>query len=195
MIGSAISITTLPSTTIIIMPAQRSSLLQSLSSASEATRRQQYEANVNRSRVRFNRTGRAYSRGSSYIPYPLLEDVYNRSNHAVTEDDDFADLGLNDFVSAQRRIAHHQLNRRRERLTVREHGLLGRPLEEWDEAEGSDEASGVIETCMSYSAAVGIQGLERDIIMQDDVSLVFFLDRVLDLCLFIDRGVVQPDVG
>ena len=153
------------------MPAQRSSLLQSLSSSSEAARRQQYEASVNRSRVRFNRTGRAYSRGSSFIPYPLLEDVYNCSNHAVTEDDDFADLGLNDFVSAQRRIASHQLNRRRDRLNVRERGLLGRPLEDWDQEEGSDETSGVIETCMSYASAVGVQSVERDIIMQDDVSL------------------------
>ena len=97
--------------------------------------------------------------------------MYNRSNHAVTEDDDFADLGLNDFVSAQRRIASHQLNRRRDRLNVRERGLLGRPLEEWDPEEGSDEASGVIETCMSYASAVGIQSMERDIVMQDDVSL------------------------
>ena len=154
------------------MPAQRSSLLQSLSSASEATRRQQYEASVNRSRVRFNRTGWAYSRGSTFIPYPLLEDVYNRSNHAVTEDDDFADLGLNDFVSAQCQIAQHQLNRRRECLTVRERGLLSRPLEDWDQEEGSDEASGVIETCMSYTAAVNVQGMERDIVMQDNVRLL-----------------------
>ena len=102
------------------MPAQRSSLLQSLSSASEATRHQQYEASVNWSRVRFNCTGQAYSCGSTFIPYPLLKDVYNRSNHAVTEDNDFADLGLNDFVSAQRRIAQHQLNCRRERLNIRE---------------------------------------------------------------------------
>ena len=177
------------------MPAQRSSLLQSLSSASEATRRQQYEASVNRSRVRFNRTGRAYSRGSTFIPYPLLEDVYNRSNHAVTEDDDFADLGLNDFVSAQRRIAQHQLNRRRERLTVRERGLLSRPLEDWDSEEGSDEASGVIETCMSYTAAVSVQGVERDIVMQDEVSFVLLFDHCLGLSSFVDRGVVQSDVG
>ena len=177
------------------MPAQRSSLLQSLSSSSEAARRQQYEASVNRSRVRFNRTGRAYSRGSSFVPYPLLEDVYNRSNHAVTEDDDFADLGLNDFVSAQRRIAQHQLNRRRECLTVRERGLLSRPLEDWDNEEGSDEASGVIETCMSYTAAVNVQGMERDIVMQDDVSFVVSSLLLELILLFIDRGVVPSDVG
>ena len=102
------------------MPAQHSSLLQSLSSASEATRRQQYEASINRSCVHFNRTGRAYSCGSTFVPYPLLEDLYNRSNHAVTEDDDFADLGLNDFVSAQRRITQHQLNHHSARLNIRE---------------------------------------------------------------------------
>ena len=151
------------------MPAQRSSLLQSLSSASEATRRQQYEASINWSRVHFNRPGRAYSRGSTFIPYPLLEDVYNRSNHAVTEDDDFADLGLNDFVSAQRRIAQHQLNRRCERLNVRERGLLGRPLEDWDKEEGSDEVSRIINTCMSYTASVGVQGVECDIVMMEEV--------------------------
>ena len=154
---------------------QHSSLLQSLSSSSETTRHQQYKASVNWSRVRFNRTGRAYSRGSAFIPYPLLEDVYNQSNHAVTEDDNFADLGLNDFVSAQRWIAQHQLNRRRERLTIRERGLLSHPLEDWDPEEGSDEASGVIETCISYTAVISVQGMERDIAMQDEVHFVIFL--------------------
>ena len=47
---------------------------------------------------------------------------------------------------------------------------MSRPLEEWDQEEGSDEASGIIETCMSYTAAVSVQGMERDIAMQDDGS-------------------------
>ena len=48
---------------------------------------------------------------------------------------------------------------------------MGRPLEDWDQEEGSDEASGVIETCMSYTVTVGIQGMECDIAMQDEVHL------------------------
>ena len=147
------------------MPAQHSSLLQSLSSTSEATRRQQYEASINQSHVRFNRTGRAYSQGLTFIPYPLFEDVYNHSNHAITKDDNFTDLGRNNFVSAQCWITQHQVNRRHRRLNVREHRLLSHPLEDWDQEEGSDEASGVIDTCMSYTAAVGVQGVEWDIAM------------------------------
>ena len=107
------------------MPAFQDSLLQSLSSSLEATLHRKYEASVNCSHVQFNHTGCAYSHGSPSVPYPLIEDVYNRSNHTVIKDNDFADLGLNDFVSTQRRIAQHQLNRRSVRLDVQEHGLLG----------------------------------------------------------------------
>ena len=168
------------------MPAQCSSLLQSLSSTSEATHHQQYEASVSHSQVRFNQTGRAYSWGLTFIPHPLLEDVYNRSNHAITEDDDFTDLGLNDFVSAQHRIAQHQLNCHSTQLNIREQGLLSHPLEDWDQEEGSDEASGVIDTCMSYTVAVGVQGMERDIVMSDEVCLSSFSLLVFGLMMFVD---------
>ena len=96
------------------------------------------------------------------------------------EDDDFANLGLNDFMSSQRWIAQHQLNRRRAQLNVREQGLLGHPLEDWDQEEGSDEASGVVDTCMSYVVAVGVQGVERDIVMQDEVCYIVFPFWCLD---------------
>ena len=38
-------------------------------------------------------------------PYPSYEDVYIRSNNHCPDLDEFQDLGLNDFLVAQRRVA------------------------------------------------------------------------------------------
>ena len=43
----------------------------------------------------------------SYSPYPSVEEVHTQSNTAVPDDDTFEDLGLNDFIVAQCRIARH----------------------------------------------------------------------------------------
>ena len=173
------------------MPANQNSLLQSLSSSSEATLCHQYEVNINQSHVWYNHTGRAYSSGLSYIPYPLIEDVYNQSNHTVTKDDDFTDLGLNNFISARCRIAQHQLNCHCESLNVWERGLLGQLLKDWDQDEGSDKMSGVIDMCMSYTTSVGIQGAKWDIVMMEAVCLSFCLWLVWDWWHW-EQGVTYP---
>ena len=38
-------------------------------------------------------------------PYPQYEDIYTRSSSLDIHDEEFADLGLNDFLVAQRRVA------------------------------------------------------------------------------------------
>ena len=42
-------------------------------------------------------------------PYPSYEDVYLRSNMSNPGSDEFQDLGLNDFLVAQRRVARRKL--------------------------------------------------------------------------------------
>ena len=44
-------------------------------------------------------------------PYPSYEDVYLRSNMSNPGSDEFQDLGLNDFLVAQRRVARRKLER------------------------------------------------------------------------------------
>ena len=64
--------------------------------------------------------------------------------------------------------------------------MLSRPLEDGDQEEGSDEALGVIDTCMSYTATVSVQGVEQDIAMQDEVHLSSSSWLVSGLMVFVD---------
>ena len=157
------------------MPAQHSSLLESLSSSSEATRRLQYEASILCSAACFNHTGCAFACGSNYVPYPLLEEVYNHSNHAVNDDDDFADLGVNDFISAQHRIASHRLHCHHGRMNQQEAGLLGHGLEDWDPSEENNVMAGVMEMSMGCAVSISMLGVENDMITNQRVYLSFCL--------------------
>jgi len=92
------------------MPAQRT--FTSISSASQATLQQQYERVLQRSAVGFNVCGRMYAcRGGEL--HLTIKEVLNRSNTAVPDDDEFEDLGLNDFIMAHRQIASHCVGHRR----------------------------------------------------------------------------------
>jgi len=50
--------------------------------------------------------------------YPTIEEVHNQSNTAVPDDDEFEDLGLNNFIMAQHLIACHHVGCRREFMSV-----------------------------------------------------------------------------
>jgi len=105
------------------MPAYRSSMA-SISSSSEAHLRRQYKLDVQRVSNSYNSGGRVFARGLGSNPYPDVRDLYNRSNTAVPDDNMFEDVGLNDFVLCQRRIARHQLRRRRDYMSVHQQGLI-----------------------------------------------------------------------
>ena len=97
--SSSYKATPLP-TLIIIMPAQRNAYQSIASSGSFVMRASLHN------RDRFSSAGDDLSR-----PYPSYEDVYLRSNMSNPGSDEFQDLGLNDFLVAQRRVARQKLGR------------------------------------------------------------------------------------
>ena len=160
------------------MPAQRT--FSSISSASQASLQQQYERVLQRSAVGYNVHGRMYARRGGDL-YPTIEEVLNRSNTAVPDDDEFEDLGLNDFIMAQRRIACHRVGRRREFMSTHTRGLIARGLEEWDVED--EPHSGEVEVSIAYAASVGMAAIESD---------VMIVERVCILILLVIRNVDLP---
>jgi len=142
------------------MPAQRNTVSSLASSSSQTSLRRQYDAALATASLHHNTHARSFARGShGVVPYPDIEDVFNRSNSAVVEDDDFSDLGLNDFFLVQRRIARHKLRRFGRRANEGQRGLIDRGLQDWDQGEpGSTE----IETSMMYTASVATTLMEMD---------------------------------
>jgi len=148
------------------MPSQRT--FTSISSASQSALRQQYEHVLQCLAVGYNVRGRMYARGGGDL-YPTIEETLNRSNTAVPDDDEFEDLGLNDFIMAQRRIASHRLRRRREFMSVHTRGLISRGIEEWD--VDYEPHSGEVEVSIAYAAAIGMAAVESDVMITDRVSV------------------------
>ena len=58
-----------------------------------------------------NRDHFSSARDDLSCPYPSYKDVYLRSNMSNPGSDEFQDLGLNDFLVAQRRVARRKLER------------------------------------------------------------------------------------
>jgi len=141
------------------MPAQCNTV-SSLASSSQASLCCQYDAALATTSLHHNTHLRSYARGSHGVtPYPDIEDVFNRSNSAVVEDDDFSDIGLNDFLLAQRRIACHKLRRHRRRANEGQRGLIDRGLQDWDQGEPESQQ---IEALMMYTASVATTLMEMD---------------------------------
>jgi len=160
------------------MPAQRT--FSSISSASQASLQQQYKRVLQRSAVGYNVCGRMYARGGRE-PYSTIEKVLNRSNTAVPDDDEFEDLGLNNFIMAQRQIANHRVGRRREFMSVHTRGLISCGLEEWDMDEPH---SGEVEVSVAYAAAIGMAAIESDVMMSDRVCIFIWFFIVCRLLIF-----------
>jgi len=142
------------------MPAQRNTVSSLASSSSQASLRCQYDAALINASLHHNVHLRSYARGShGVVLYPNIEDVFNRSNSAVVEDDDFSDIGLNDFFPAQRRIARHKLHRFGRRANEGQRGLIDRGLQDWDQGEPENQQ---IEASMMYTASVATTLMEMD---------------------------------
>jgi len=130
------------------MPAQRNTVSSLASSSSQASLRRQYDTALATASLHHNVHLQSYARGSHGVaPYPDIEDVFNRPNSAVVEDDDFSDIGLNDFLLAQRKIAHHKLRRHGRRANEGQHGLIDHALQDWDQGEPESQQ---IEASMMY---------------------------------------------
>ena len=118
--------------------------------------------------------------------YPTIEETLNRSNTTVPDDDEFEDLGLNDFIMARRRIAGHRLRHRREFMSIHTHGLISRGIEEWDMEY--EPHSGEVEVSIVYAAAIGMAAMESDVMMNDRVcvsSLILITSVFISSCRWI----------
>ena len=85
-------------------------------------------------------------------PYPSYEDVYLRSNMSNPGSDEFQDLGLNDFLVAQRQVARRKLERLQ--LTPYQGFLFSRGVQpHWEQREPYNV---VLEASIGYAASCGI---------------------------------------
>jgi len=101
--------------------------------------------------------------------YPTIEEVLNCSNTTVPDDDEFEDLGLNDFIMAQRQIASHHVGRRRDFMSIHTRGLIACGVEEWDMED--EPHSGEVEVLIAYAAVIGMAAIESDVMMSDWVCV------------------------
>ena len=85
-------------TSSIIMPAQRNAYQSIASSGSFVMRASLH-----------NRDRFSSARDDLSCPYPSYEDFYLHSNTSNPGSDEFQDLGLNDFLVAQRQVARQKL--------------------------------------------------------------------------------------
>jgi len=139
----------------------------------------QYHADLAIVSINFNPSAQHFSRGShGSIPYPSSEDIFLHSNHAVNEDDDFADISLPDFFHVQSRVARHRFRRFRNRMNVGQRGLFGRRLEDMEGLGDSSDTP--IKVATSFTASVGMALYENDVEMEDRVR-ISCLDILLPL--------------
>jgi len=112
--------------------------------------------------------------------------VHNQSNTAVPDDNKFEDLGLNDFIMAQRLIAHHCVGHRRDFMSVHTHGLISCGIEDWDMED--EHHSSEVEVSISYAVVIGMAAIESDIMLSDRVSdliglMISVLKFLIDDCI------------
>ena len=175
------------------MPAQRNSSSSSSSSTpavflqfssltlpapvwSRAANRKQFDTGVADTARTFNLTCQTYARGSyAFTPYLTNEEVFLHSSSAINNDNEFDDLLISDFLIAQCHIAWHCHRRFRNWMNEAERALFGRALECIDDDVDVEWTSIVVSTAFTSSVAMGL--LERNIALEDRVSLVYlFID-------------------
>ena len=149
----------------ISMPA-----IRSISSASNAALCEQYERNLNQSRVHYNTNGCQYARGVGYTPYPELEDVFIRSNGVDVSEESFEELGLSDYIIVQQRIGRNRFDQWRNVMNAHQRDVLFRGLEPWDKDE---EYSKVLEASLVYLSAIGVMLFEQQYLTEDQVSICY----------------------
>ena len=85
-------------------------------------------------------------------PYPSYEDVYLCSNTSNPGSDEFQDLGLNDFLVAQRRVARRKLEHLQ--LTPYQGSFFSRGVQpHWEQRE---PYNAVLEASIGYAASCGV---------------------------------------
>ena len=94
-------------------------------------------------------------------PYPRYEDIYARSSSHDIHDEEFADLGLNNFLVAQRWVARQKLECLQ--LTPHQGSLLSRGVQpHWEQQE---PYNAVLEASIGYTVSCSI------VVMDEAASL------------------------
>ena len=128
-------------TSIITMPAQGNTYQSIASSGSFVMRASLH-----------NRDRFSSARDDLSHPYPSYEDVYLCSNTSNPSSDEFQDLGLNDFLVAQRRVARRKLEHLQ--LTPYQGSLFSRGVQpHWEQQE---PYNAVLEASIGYTASCSV---------------------------------------
>ncbi|KAF9643678.1 hypothetical protein BDM02DRAFT_3191315 [Thelephora ganbajun] len=121
----------------------------------------------------WNATTIAHARGSRHHPYPPPSSVFTRANTAENCDEDFSDLGVNDFVLSHKVTARRKLERLQGSVFAR--SLLERGT--YHAMEGIEVYNGPIEVSMGYTSAVGVMLAEEIALTNDVVGAVSVTTR------------------
>ena len=135
------SYTAKPPPIFFIMPAQRNAYQSIASSGSFVMRASLH-----------NRDRFSSARDDLSHPYPSYKDVYLRSNTSNPGSDEFQDLGLNDFLVAQRRVARRKLEHLQ--LTPFQGSLFSRGVQpHWEQRE---PYNAILEASIGYAVLCGV---------------------------------------
>ena len=100
-------------------------------------------------------------------PYPSYEDVYLHSNMSNPGSDEFQDLGLNDFLVAQRRVARRKLEHLQ--LTPYQGSLFSRGIQpHWEQWEPYNV---VLEASIRYAASCGVVIMDEVVDLNERVDV------------------------
>ena len=99
-----------------------------------------------------NRDGFTSACNDLTCPYLCYEDIYAWSSSSDVHDEEFTDLGLNDFLVAQRRVARRKLEHLQ--LTPHQGSLLSQGVQpHWEQRE---PYNAVLEASIGYTASCGV---------------------------------------
>ncbi|KAF9653295.1 hypothetical protein BDM02DRAFT_3125740 [Thelephora ganbajun] len=121
----------------------------------------------------WNATTLAHARGTHMHPYPPPSSVWTRANTTENCDEDFSDLGVNDFVLSHKVTTHRKLEHLQG--SVFAHSLLERGM--YHAMEGIEVYNGPIEVSMGYTSLVGMMLAEEIALTNDMVGAVSITTR------------------
>src|SRR5258708_15614458 len=114
-------------------------------------------ASSNREASSFNLDRFQVARNDATRPYPSETDVYRRSTIHNPDDDGFFDVGLHDFLVANRRVARRRLDRLS--LTLHQSGLLSRGAQH--RLDPREPYNMVLEASLGYAASCSVAAFDE----------------------------------
>src|SRR5258708_22321102 len=130
----------------------------------------------NREASSFNLDHFQVARNDATRPYPSETDVYRRSTIHNLDDDGFFDLGLRDFLVANRWVSRRRLDRLS--LTPYQSGLLSRGAQH--RLDSREPYNMVLEASLGYTASCSVAAF-------DEVASVFERTDELDRRVIVNR--------